>query len=202
MGQGYIEVKERKLLATLGALFMLAWPVGTFLLLLIAMVTTNGFVLEALIVLGVVLSVPALMAVAFYRLPRALRLYPEEQVAHRFRALFHVALFNRWDDLSGLQPRLQRTTIVEREAGEQAGGGEALLGCVFALLGPVGLLLSLGLQKKREVRRPASALVCDGMDGPLLLAQDRKTVARVAELYQAIAGVGPSDLTSSNQPMV
>ncbi|MEM9111219.1 MAG: hypothetical protein AAGC72_14470 [Planctomycetota bacterium] len=195
MGPGYVEVRERKLWATVGLVFMLAWPIGLISVIMAAS-SSAGIDREMLIILAVVLSIPALVALALYRLPRVLRLYPEEKVAQRYRAVFQTALFSRWEDLSDEGVQVHKDYFVEQQADES--GGQALLGCVFALMGPVGLLLALGTQKKREVRTPVYTIRCRQALVPLLVVENRKVAQRAVELYEALADTGPSsDLTSS-----
>lgn len=196
MGEGFVEVRERKLLATIGTAFMLAWPIGVFMLLWFASSSAGGIDTVTVIVLSVVLSIPALASTALYRFPRVLRLYVQEQLAHRYRAVYQLAVFSWWEDLSTTDLEVRREYVVEREADDKAGGSVVLLGCVFALLGPIGLLLSLGLQKKRDVRKPVYALRCGRHSPPLLILEKRKEVERVAELFQALPVTGPSDLVS------
>lgn len=196
MGQGFVEVRERKLLATVGLVLMLAWPVGLFVMLYAASSSAGGIDRETLIILAVVLSIPAAVAAALYRLPRVLRLYAHEQVAHRYRALFQTALLSRWEDLSEAGVEVDKDYIVEQRADES--GGQALLGCVFALMGPIGLLLALGMQKKREVRTPVYTIRHRRSSAPLLIVEDRKVAKRAVELYEALLSTGPSDLISGD----
>lgn len=175
---------------------MLVWPLGVFALLLFASSYAGGIDSSTLVVLSIVLSIPALTAAAFYRFPRVLRLYVQEQLAHQYRAVFRLPILSRWEDLSDTDLEVRRDNVIERKADDQAGGGDALLGCLFAFMGPIGLLLALGLQKKREVRIPVYVLYGGRKNTPLLIVEKRKDADRVAELYQALSVTGPSDLIS------
>lgn len=64
------------------------------------------------------------------------------------------------------------------------------------MLGPIGLLLSLSMQKRREVRKPVYVLQCTNVKGPLLVIDKRAIPHRVVDLYQAIASPEGSDLVS------
>lgn len=196
MGDGYIEVREAKLLATVGLVFMLTWPAALFVLLWYAGSHAGGIDRSTLTVLGFVLSIPAVAAICFYRLPRVVRLYPQERLAHAFRGVFDKACFSRWHDLGDAKPRVRRAYIIESAGTEELSGGAAAVGCLLALMGPIGLLLSLGMQKKREVRKPVYVLQCVNVKGPLLVIEKRTIPHRVVDLYQAIASPEESDLVS------
>lgn len=197
MSDGFIEIKERKLLATIGMLTMLAWPIGLFILLMIGQTYSGGIDSELMVVIGVVLSIPVLATLAIYRLPRAVRLYPEEQLAQQCRMLFGASLFNRWHDLSQGPPSVERSHIIVKTTDEEGGSGAvALLGCLFALIGPLGLLLSLALQQKREVRERVYVLTHDGAGLPLAVLEKRREIDRVIALYEAALVKAPSDLAS------
>ena len=199
MGEGFIEVAERKVLATIGMALLFLWYFGTYALLLLGMTMSGGLDITVLLVMGIVQGIPLVLAMCFYRPPRVLRLFPEERIAQVYRTFLGIKMGSRWEDLSGGAVVTRRILVNVRQATDREGGGAAALGCFFALLGPIGILLSFFLlREKREIREPAYAVTAAGVHSHLALLLRQSEADHIVSLYEAVQFNSASDLLSGD----
>ncbi|MGB0768750.1 MAG: hypothetical protein ACPGYV_13700, partial [Phycisphaeraceae bacterium] len=185
LSDGFVEARERKRLQTLGATVGLG--IGLLLGLMFVISLAGPIDPASLVAAGILTLIPIVLTVAMYRPPRALRLYPAERLARRYRKVLFWPVASKWIDLSAGGVSTRRETVVSKESTDREGGAVALLGCLFALLGPLGLLLSLGmLREKREVRLPVFAIASEGARVPLAVFDRRAEADRVVSLYEAL----------------
>ena len=151
---------------------------------------------QDLIVVACVMAVPILTTLIVYRPPRVVWFYPNEQVAQRSCRLFRFYLFSRWIDLGGGVPVVRQVRVISKES--RSDGGTVAIGCLLMLLGPLGLLLSLGFANSgRQQRVRAYAIKqSETSKRKIAILMKKADAERVVELYEAVCSETPSDLLS------
>ena len=110
----------------------------------------------------VLMLLPIVWILVVYRLPRSLRLYPEQQTAKRYRTIYGLCLFSKWTNLRDRALVVQPCTIYSMEAPDGKTKTAIALTGVLHATGIIGTILSLGVSNElTENRTIAYAITTD-----------------------------------------
>lgn len=182
VGEGLIEVAEKKAITTFFVALWMLFTLGLFSMLGLGMLISGQFDLGAIVALAIAQGIPMLLVLAIYRPPRTLQVFPNELIAQRYHVFIRFKFKRRWYDLS------ESAILIERRLGKgdaELTGLGAALGCLLFFTGPFGLLFSL-LGPKKYAQIPFYCLThpSEGRR-PIAVFEKRSVPARLENLYQA-----------------
>ena len=166
VGEGYLEIIEHKPRQTFVASCVMALGVLFGLALISSLNRSADF---AGIFAGTVLTaLPIAWVLVVYRVPRGLRLYPEQQSARQYYSLYGIKFLSRWHDLNERSLEVQQRDVYSMEASDGKTKSAIALTGLFAAMGIFGWLLSLGVSNELQQRvRTAHAICIKGKRAPL-----------------------------------
>lgn len=184
IGEGYLEVREHKPNQTLVATLVMSLGLLFGAMLIASVDRSSDF---AGVFAGVVLTVlPIAWVLVVYRIPRGLRFYPEQQSARNYRTIYGLILLSRWTNLRERQLEVQLCTVYSMEAADGKTKTAIALTGLFAAIGILGTVLSLGVSNKlHERRRTAYAIQAGGSKKPLAIFLSREYADRAVYMYEA-----------------
>lgn len=182
VGEGYIEVREIKRIQTLVATVVIGFAMMMGYLLFFVFSKSN---LSELMFTGTVLTlVPIIWLLAVYRLPRGLRLYPEQQAAKRYRTIYGLCCFSKWTKLQDCFLVVKPVTVYSMQAPDGKTKTAIALTGVLHATGIIGTILSLGVTNELQERQETGyAVTIEGSNKPLALFTSREYPDRVIEMY-------------------
>lgn len=183
LGEGLIEVSEKRRVATFFVALFVVLMLGLFGLVLLGMLLDGQFDLGGLMVVGIVMAIPVVMLLAIYRPPRVLRLFPDERLAQRYHRFIGFKFKHQWYDLSEAAINIE---LRQGKGDAQLTGFGAALGCLLMFAGPLSLLVSLLGPKKYETLSLYCLTHASAGRRPIAVFANRSTPARLADLYQSL----------------
>lgn len=184
VGEGYIEIQEHKPRQTFIATCVMAVGLLFAMALILSISRSADF---AGIFAGVVLTaLPIAWVLVVYRLPRGLRLHTEQQLAQRYATVYGLVFFSRWHDLSERALEARQCKVYSMEASDGKTKSAIALTGLFAVMGGVGWLLSLGVSNGLQQQvRTAHTISIQGDDEPLAFFLFQQHVNEMVEMYGA-----------------
>lgn len=184
VGEGYIEARENKPNQTIVATFVMGLGLMFGTMLVLSLNKSTNF--ESLFAAVVLTLLPIVWVLVVYRIPRGLRLYPEQLTAQRYRTLYGTKFFSKWFDLRDRKLVVQSVPVYSMEATDGKTKSAIALTGLFAAMGVFGWLLSLGVSNElQERQRVAYAIVIEGNTEPLALFLSRHHAEQAVAMFEA-----------------
>ena len=184
IGEGYFSICEFKPIQTLVAMAAVCFGLvmGYLMFFVFSELNIPGIMFTA----TVLTLLPLVWVLVAYRMPHGLRIYPEQEAANRYRAVYGLRLFNKWTNLKDRALIVQPCSVVSMEAPDGNTKTAIALTGVLHATGIIGTILSLGVSNElKEKTTAAYAITAADSEKHLALLLSRSEADQVVEMYAA-----------------